>query len=117
MIYVYAFIVGGILCAIGQLFIDKTMLTPARILVGFVVGGAILTALGVYEPLVKFAGAGATVPISGFGYLLAQGAKDAVTANGWTGVLTGGITAAAGGITAAVLFGFIMAMIFSPKEK
>ncbi len=117
MMYVYAFIVGGVFCAIGQLLIDKTMLTPARILVGFVVGGATLTALGLYEPIVKFAGAGATVPISGFGYLLARGAKDAVTANGWTGVLTGGIGAAAGGITAAVLFGFLMAMIFKPKEK
>lgn len=117
MTYIYAFIVGGVLCAIGQILIDKTMLTPARILVGFVVSGAILTAIGVYEPLVKFAGAGATVPISGFGYLLAQGAKDAVAANGWTGVLTGGIAATAGGITAAVVFGFLMAMIFTPKEK
>ncbi|MDD4689613.1 MAG: stage V sporulation protein AE [Eubacteriales bacterium] len=117
MIYLYAFIVGGILCAIGQIFIDKTMLTPARILVGFVVGGAILTAVGLYEPLVKIGGAGATVPISGFGYLLAKGAIEAVRMYGWTGAITGGVAAAAGGITAAVVFGFLIAMIFNPKEK
>lgn len=115
--YIYAFLVGGAICAIGQFFIDKTKLTPARILAGFVVAGAILTAVGIYGPLVKFAGAGATVPISGFGYLLAQGVMESVKTNGWTGVITGGVAAAAGGITAAVLFGFLMAMIFNPKEK
>lgn len=117
MIYLYAFIVGGILCAVGQFFIDRTMLTPARILVGYVVCGAVLTAVGLYDKLVQFAGAGATVPISGFGYLLAKGAIESVRMSGWTGVLTGGIASAAGGITAAVLFGFIMALIFSPKQK
>lgn len=117
MTYIYAFLVGGALCALGQFFIDRTKLTPARILAGFVVGGAVLTALGIYGPLVEFAGAGATVPISGFGYLLAQGVIEAVRMYGLTGVLTGGVAAAAGGITAAVLFGFLMAMIFNPKEK
>ena len=115
--YLKAFIVGGIICAIGQILIDKTKLTPARILVAFVTTGVILTALGLYEPLVKFAGAGATVPISGFGYLLGKGAIEAVKAKGWLGAFTGGVASTAAGISAAIFFGFIIALIFSPKEK
>jgi stage V sporulation protein AE len=117
MMYLKAFIVGGIICAIGQILIDKTKLTPARILVAFVTTGVILTALGLYEPLVKFAGAGATVPISGFGYLLGKGAIEAVKAKGWLGAFTGGVASTAAGISAAIFFGFIIALIFSPKEK
>ena len=117
MEYIKAFIVGGILCAIGQILIDRTKLTPARILVGFVVGGVILSALGLYEPLLDFAGAGASVPLSGFGHVLAKGVQNAVADNGFTGIFTGGITAAAGGITAAMVFGFVAALIFKPKDK
>ena len=101
MEYIKAFVVGGLICVIGQIFIDRTKLTPARILVGFVVSGVILSALGLYEPLVDFAGAGATVPLSGFGHLLAKGVRNAVADNGLLGALTGGLTAAAGGITAS----------------
>ena len=110
MEYLKAFIVGGILCAIGQIFIDKTKLTPARILVGFVVGGVILSALGLYEPLVDFAGAGATVPLSGFGNSLAKGVRTAVAEKGFLGAFTGGISA-------AIVFGFIIALFFKPKGK
>ncbi len=117
MTYVWAFIVGGILCAIGQILIDKTKLTPARILVIYVTSGVFLTLIGVYEPLVKFAGAGATVPLSGFGYSLAKGVMKAVEEHGIWGIFTGGLTATAGGIAAAILFGFIAALIFKPKEK
>ena len=117
MEYIKAFIVGGILCAIGQILIDKTKLTPARILVGFVVGGVVLSALGLYEPLLDFAGAGASVPLSGFGHVLAKGVRSAVADNGFTGIFTGGISAAAGGITAAIVFGFVAAVIFKPKDK
>ncbi len=117
MEYLKAFIVGGLLCAVGQVFIDKTKLTPARILVGFVVGGVILSALGLYEPLVEFAGAGATVPLSGFGHVLANGARMAVVDKGFLGAFTGGISAASGGITAAIVFGFIAALLFRPKDK
>ena len=117
MEYLKAFIVGGILCAIGQIFIDKTKLTPARILVGFVVGGVILSALGLYEPLVDFAGAGATVPLSGFGNSLAKGVRSAVAEKGFLGAFTGGISATAGGISAAIVFGFIIALFFKPKGK
>ena len=116
MEYLKAFIIGGILCMVGQIFIDKTKLTPARILVGFVVGGVILSALGFYEPLAEFAGAGATVPLSGFGHTLAKGVRAAV-AEGFLGAFTGGISAAAGGISAAIIFGFIIALFFKPKDK
>ena len=117
MEYLKAFIIGGILCAIGQVFIDKTKLTPARILVGFVVGGVILSALGFYEPLVEFAGAGATVPLSGFGHSLAKGVRSAVIDKGFLGIFTGGLSATAGGISAAIVFGFLIALFFKPKDK
>lgn len=112
-----AFLVGGALCAIGQVLIDKTKLTPARILTGYVVTGVVLGALGIYEPLVRWAGAGATVPLLGFGNTLAQGVKKAVAKQGLLGVFTGGLTASAGGIAAAVCFALLMALIFKPKEK
>ena len=115
--YVAAFAVGGVLCVIAQVLIDKTKLTPARILVGFVVGGVILSALGFYEPLVEFAGAGATVPLSGFGHSLAKGVRSAVAEKGFLGIFTGGLSATAGGITAALVFGFIIALFFKPKDK
>lgn len=115
--YIKAFIVGGIICAIGQVLIDYTKLTPARILVSYVVSGVILGAVGVYKPLVDFAGAGATVPLTGFGYLLAKGVKEAVEKDGLLGAITGGLTASSAGITAAILFGFIVAILFKPKEK
>lgn len=117
MEYIKAFVVGGLICVIGQIFIDKTKLTPARILVGFVVSGVILSALGLYEPLADFAGAGATVPLSGFGHLLAKGVRGAVADNGLLGALTGGLTAAAGGITASIFFGILAAIFFKPKDK
>ena len=117
MDYLNAFLCGGILCAIGQIFIDKTQLTPARILVGYVVAGVILGGLGFYEPLVKWGGAGATVPLTGFGYTLVKGVKEAVQQDGWLGILTGGLTATAGGISAAVLFGFLAALLFKPGDK
>lgn len=117
MDYVYAFIVGGLFCVIGQILIDKTSLTPAKILVGYVTAGVILGALGVYEPLVDFAGSGATVPLTGFGYLLSKGVKEAVAQEGWLGAFTGGITAAAGGITAAITFGFLVSLLFKAKPK
>ena len=115
--YFKAFLVGGILCAIGQILIDYTKLTPARILVCYVVSGVILGALGLYEPLIEFGGAGATVPLSGFGYLLFDGVKQAVDEKGLIGVLTGGLAASAAGVTAAMLFGLIVALIFKPKDK
>lgn len=117
MNYVWAFVVGGIICVVGQLLVDYTKLTPARILVLFVSLGAVLTLLGVYEPLVKFAGAGATVPLTGFGYTLATGAMDEIDKSGAIGILTGGIAKASGGIAAAVIFGYIFAVIFKPKAK
>ena len=117
MEYLKAFIIGGILCAIGQVFIDKTKLTPARILVGFVVGGVILSALGFYEPLVEFAGAGATVPLSGFGHSLAKGVRSAVVDKGFLGIFTGGLSATAAGISAAIVFGLLIALFFKPKDK
>ena len=117
MEYVKAFLVGGAICAVGQLLLDKTRMTPARILVCFVVLGVILGGTGVYEPLVEFAGAGATVPLTGFGYNLARGVREAVREEGWLGVLTGGMKAAAGGISAAVVFGFLAALLFKPKDK
>jgi len=115
--YLKAFVIGGALCAIGQIFIDKTKLTPARILVGFVVAGVALSALGFYEPFADFAGAGATVPLSGFGHLLAKGVRAAVNDYGVLGAFTGGISAAAGGITAAIVFAFAAALLFKPKDK
>lgn len=115
MNYLWAFLIGGVLCAIGQLLIDYTKLTPARILVAYVVGGVVLGALGWYEKLAEFAGAGASVPLSGFGNLLAKGVREAVDKDGILGVFTGGLTSSAGGIAAAMLFGLLAAVIFKPK--
>lgn len=112
-----AFLVGGGICVIGQLLLDYTKLTPARVLVGFVTLGVVLTAVGVYEPLVKFASCGATVPLTGFGYTLAKGVQQAVSEQGLIGVITGAITGAAGGITAAVVFGFLCALIAKSGDK
>ena len=112
-----AFAVGGLICVVGQILIDRTKLTPARILVSFVVSGVLLTAIGVYEPLVEFAGAGATVPLTGFGYSLAKGVKAAVTEHGLIGALMGGLEATAAGITASVLFGLVAALIVKPDDK
>ena len=117
MEYLKAFAVGGILCVIGQLLIDKTKLTPARILTGYVVTGVFLSAIGIYQPLADWAGAGATVPLTGFGHLLAKGVKKAVEEQGVLGAFTGGITAAAGGITAAIFFGFVVALVAKAKPK
>ncbi len=117
MNYVKAFIVGGIICAIGQILIDKTKLTPARILVSYVVIGVFLQAFGWYEKLVEFAGAGATVPLTGFGYNLAKGVEKAVSEDGIMGIFTGGLTASSAGICAAVLFGLLAAVIFKSKSK
>ena len=117
MDYINAFWVGGVICVIGQILIDKTKLTPARILVSFVVVGVILTALGIYKPLVEFAGAGATVPLCGFGYNMAEGVKKAVAESGAVGILTGGITAAAAGITSAIIFGYIFSLITKQRDK
>lgn len=115
--YLRAFVCGGALCLIGQILIDKTSLTPARILVSYVVAGVILGGLGIYPWLVEWGGAGATVPLTGFGYLLAKGVAQAVAEKGPLGILTGGITAAAGGITAAVLFGLLGALLFKSHPK
>lgn len=112
-----AFLVGGVICTLGQVLIDYTRLTPARILVSYVVLGVILTGLGVYGPLVDFAGAGATVPLTGFGYSLATGVKEAVDQQGLIGALTGGLTATSGGICAAITSGLIMALLFRSGDK
>lgn len=117
MDYLKAFVVGGLICVIGQILVDKTKLSSGRILVLFVVLGCILGGLGLYEPLVKFAGAGATVPLPGFGYALAKGAKRAVDEIGIVGAVTGGLSACAAGITAAMLFGLTASFVFNPKEK
>ena len=133
MDYLNAFLCGGLLCAIGQILIDKTQLTPARILTGYVVAGVILSAVGLYEPLAQWGGAGATVPLTGFGHLLAKGVRKAVDRgirpslrigyrkavdiDGWLGVLTGGLTAAAGGVAAAVFFAAVTAAVFKPSAK
>ena len=117
MEFLKAFLVGGLVCAAGQILIDKTKLTPARILVLYVVGGVLLGALGIYETLVDFAGAGATVPLTGFGYNLAKGVREAVNEEGFWGIFTGGFTAAAGGVTAAIIFGVLAALLFKPKDK
>lgn len=115
--YVKAFMVGGILCLIGQVLIDRTKLTPARILTAYVVAGVILGAVGLYQPLVEWAGAGATIPLLGFGNTLAKGIRTAVKESGLLGVFTGGFTAAAGGICAAVFFGFLVAVCFKAHDK
>ncbi len=117
MDYLKAFLVGGLLCVIGQILIDKTKLTPARILVSYVVAGVFLGAVGLYQPLVDWAGAGATVPLTGFGYNLAKGVKEAVTQDGFLGTLTGGLKATAGGITAAVAAGLLASLFFKAKDK
>jgi stage V sporulation protein AE len=117
MEYLKAFIVGGSLCLIGQLLIDKTKLTPARILVCYVVGGVFLGAVGIYEHFADFAGAGATVPLTGFGYLMAQGIETAIKEQGARGILTGALTASSGGITAALVFGFLVAALFPSRPK
>lgn len=117
MDYLKAFVVGGLFCVIGQVLIDKTKLTPARILVLYVVSGVALGAIGVYRPLAEWAGAGATVPLTGFGYSLARGVKEAVGEKGLLGALTGGVTSTAGGITAAIFLGMLVALVFRPKPK
>lgn len=117
MEYFNAFWVGGLICVIGQILIDKTKLTPARILVSFVVLGIVFGAIGLYEPLVKFAGAGATVPLSGFGYLMAEGVKQAVSQQGLLGALGGGLAAATAGISAAIIFGLLAALCSKPSDK
>ena len=117
MDHVKAFLVGGALCLIGQILIDKTKLTPARILVSYVVAGVLLGAVGLYQPLIAFAGAGATVPLTGFGSTLAKGVKEAVDKDGFLGIFTGGLKASAGGITAAILAGLLCSLIFKAKDK
>ena len=117
MQYLWTFLVGGALCAIAQILIDKCKLTPARILVIYVTAGVVLTVIGVYEPLVKLAGCGATVPLTGFGYCLAKGAMKGVAEQGFWGIFSGGVTGAAAGIAAAVFFGYIVGLIAKPKEK
>lgn len=117
MDYLKAFIVGGLFCVVGQILIDKTKITPARILVIFVTAGVILTAIGVYQPIVDFAGAGATVPLTGFGYTLAKGVMKGIQEHGFIGVFTGGVAGGAGGIAAAVFFGYLIALIFKPGDK
>lgn len=117
MIFLKAFLVGGAICAVGQLFMDCTKLTPARILVLFVVAGVVLGAVGLYQPLADFAGCGATVPLTGFGNLLAQGTKDAIREDGVLGVLTGPLSAGSAGISAAMLSGLVVSLIARPKSK
>lgn len=117
MDFTKAFIVGGILCLIGQILIDRTKLTPARILVSYVVAGVVLSGLGLYQPLVDFAGAGATVPLTGFGHCLAKGVREAVDESGFLGIFIGGLKATAGGITAAVVGGLIASLIFKARDK
>lgn len=112
-----AFLVGGAICGIGQILIDYTKLTPARILTGYVVAGVLISAVGLYKPLVDFAGAGATVPLTGFGHTLAEGIRRAIEEDGFLGIFTGGMTAAAGGITAALLFGLIASAVFKQRDK
>lgn len=117
MEYIRAFIVGGIFCVIGQIFIDLTKWTPARILVSYVVVGVILGAVGLYKPIVDFAGAGAAVPLTGFGYNLATGVKEAIKQQGFLGIFTGGFTACAGGIAVSVIAGLIVSLLFKDKDK
>ena len=117
MDYLKAFLVGGTFCLIGQILIDKTKLTPARILVSYVIIGVILGAAGIYKPLLEFAGAGASVPLTGFGNTLAKGVREAVSKDGFLGIFTGGLKAAAGGITAAIFFGLLTSFLFKAKDK
>ena len=117
MDYIKAFLVGGLFCFLGQIIIDKTKLTPARILVAYVVIGVFLGAVGIYEPIAEFAGAGATVPLTGFGYNLAKGVKEAVSQDGFIGIFTGGLKACAGGIAAAVVAGLLASLVFKAKDK
>ena len=115
--YALAFLIGGALCVIAQLLIDKTNMTPARILVLYVCSGVVLTAIGLYEPLVELAGSGATVPLTGFGYAIAKGVERAIDKDGALGIVTGGLSATAGGITVAICLGLLMSLIFSSKPK
>jgi len=117
MMYLKVFLVGGLLCAIGELLMLKTRLTPARILVGYVTAGVLLSAVGLYQPLVDWAGAGATIPLTGFGHSLAKGAIKGASEQGLLGAFTGGITGTAGGITAAIFFGYLASVLFTPKTK
>ena len=117
MDYLNAFLCGGLLCAVGQIIIDKTKLTPARILVGYVVAGVILGAVGLYERIAEFGGAGATVPLTGFGYLISKGVREAVEEKGLLGALTGPLTAAAGGTAAALIFGYLVALVCKGRAK
>lgn len=115
--FLYAFLVGGALCVVAQILIDRTAMTPARILVSYVCAGVVLTAVGLYEPLVRFAGCGATLPLTGFGYCLANGVRQAVEQNDLTGAITGGLTATAGGITVAIACAFLASLIFRDRPK
>lgn len=117
MDYLKAFLIGGLLCLVGQILIDKTKLTPARILVGYVVSGVVLSAVGLYEPLAEFSGAGASVPLTGFGHTLAKGVREAVSSQGFLGIFIGGLKATAGGITAAITAGLLGSLIFKPRDK
>ena len=117
MEYLKAFLVGGLFCLVGQVLMDKTKLTPARILVSYVVAGVFLTAIGIYKPIAEFAGAGATVPLTGFGYTLANGVKEAIDQQGFLGIFTGGLKATAGGITMAIFAGLLVSLIFKAKDK
>lgn len=117
MEYLKAFLIGGLFCLAGQILIDRTKLTPARILVSYVVAGVILSAVGLYKPLVDFAGCGATVPLTGFGNTLAQGVREAIDENGFLGIFTGGLTATAGGIAGAIVAGLLASLLFRPKDK
>ena len=117
MDYIKAFLVGGVFCLVGQILIDRTKLTPARILVSYVVIGVILGAIGVYKPISEFAGAGASVPLTGFGYTLANGVREEISRDGFLGIFTGGLKATAGGITAAIFFGLVVSLLFKAKDK
>ena len=117
MEYLKAFLIGGLFCLVGQILIDRTKLTPARILVSYVVAGVFLSAVGLYKPLVDFAGCGATVPLTGFGNTLAQGVREAIDEKGFLGLFTGGLTATAGGIAGAILAGLLASLLFRPKDK
>lgn len=117
MNFLIAFLIGGLICVVGQIFIDKTKLTPARIMVGYVVAGVILGGIGIYNGFSEFAGAGATVPLLGFGNSLANGVRETIDEKGFLGIFTGGLTMTAGGICAAMLFGYISSLIFKPKSK
>lgn len=117
MEYLKAFLIGGLFCLVGQILIDRTKLTPARILVSYVVAGVFLSAVGLYKPLVDFAGCGATVPLTGFGSTLAQGVREAIDEKGFLGIFTGGLTATAGGIAGAIVAGLLASLLFRPKDK